>query len=344
MYSLIRDMKKDTFILAFFFLALLAVSCSKHSVSEYEGDPIEFRVSNVDISAEVKSVLDQDAVNKGTILVYAEKGGTAVSGLDDDEIKREETGRWLPATSLEWEPGDYVFHGYTWSGPDGAISISNHGKTIIVNQPDSYRPDDMVDYLLSYVFRANANAARPVVTLALEHAMSLVEIKIVKSPSIIDARLVSLKISGFYRTATMSCPSPASYGTSETNLWSMSYGDGNNRNGEYTLTSFEESIPSSDDSGSDGTAMRFMAVPQILSSYAVLTVEYEVNEKSSVGDSDNYQRHSESFELYDYSPAEWASGHRIVYELTVDTGIHLQGSIVPWKNVDMIEGTVLPEL
>ena len=200
----------------------------------------------------------------------------------------------------------------------------------------------MVDYLLSYEFRSYANTSRPVVTLALEHAMSLVEIKIVRSPSIIDAELVSLKINGFYWTATMSCPNPVEYGSSGAgNMWSVDYGK-EGQTGEYYVEDLD--IPSSDDTDKDGILMRFMAVPQALSSSAVLTVEYKVNEKSSADAQDNYQNHSESFMLMNYYPSEWSGGHRIVYGLTVDTGIHLQGMILPWKNVDMIEGTVLPEL
>lgn len=341
-YSLIRDMKKGLYIFLVFGLAFFTVSCSRQGHLQMEGQPIEFRVSNVDVSAEVKSVLDQDAVNNQEVYVYATRDNAAVSGLDDKPVSRDAaTGRWSPATEVMWNSGNYVFYGYTSSG--NGITVTEHGKRITVTQPESYSEQDMSDYLLSYTFTADGGTSRPIVTLALEHAMSLIEIRVVRSPSILDARLESLTVSGFYRSATMTCASPAAYRASGArNSWSISYTG--TRDGNYSLPGGDVVLPSSDAEDEDGTMMRFMAVPQTLSQNVVLTVEYTVNEKSSPDAADNYQRHSESFVLQNYSPAEWANGHRVVYMLTVDTGIHLQGMILPWKNVDMIEGTVLPEL
>jgi hypothetical protein len=42
--------------------------------------------------------------------------------------------------------------------------------------------------------------------------------------------------------------------------------------------------------------------------------------------------------------AIWLPGHHVVYTLEVDTGIHIEGTISPWIDVDYIEGTVLPDV
>lgn len=329
-------------IVIFFYTAFvfsLAVSCGKSGPAG-EGVPIEFGVSNVDVS--VKSVLDQETINEGRVYVYADKGGTSLYSGAPITLETG-TGKWLPENIEMWENGvSYTFYGYassySYSG-SSFLTVSDEGRVIDVSQPDSYSPDDMADYLLSYIFNVSDGAVRPVVNLSLEHAMSLVEIKVVRSPSIIDASLNSLTIEGFYRSAKMQCQQ-AVYGSGDTNEWTVTL-SGDPNTGYYVS---KADIPSSEDETNDGIMMRFMAIPQQLTSGVTLTVEYSVNEKSTADDEDNYQVHTEKFQLYNFSPSEWKSGHRVVYVLTVDTGIHLYGMIAPWKNVDNIEGTVLPEI
>lgn len=328
-------------IVIFFYTAFvfsLAVSCGKSGPAG-EGVPIEFGVSNVDVS--VKSVLDQETVNEGSVYVYADEGGASLYSGEAITLETG-TGKWLPEKIETWENGvGYTFYGYTssYSG-SSVLTVSDEGRVIEVSQPASYSPDDMADYLLSYIFNVSDGAVRPVVNLSLEHAMSLVEIKVVRSPSIFDARLNSLAIKGFYRSAKMQCQQ-AVYGSGDTNEWTVTL-SGDPDTG-YSIPNGAD-IPSSEDETNDGIMMRFMAIPQQLTSGVTLTVEYSVNEKSTADDEDNYQVHTEEFRLYNFSPSEWRSGHRVVYVLTVDTGIHLYGMIAPWKNVDNIEGTVLPEI
>jgi hypothetical protein len=73
-----------------------------------------------------------------------------------------------------------------------------------------------------------------------------------------------------------------------------------------------------------------------------------VNEKYSDESLDNYVYHQSTFNLFNYATsgglAIWLPGHHVVYTLEVDTGIHIEGTISPWIDVDYIEGTILPEI
>lgn len=90
--------------------------------------------------------------------------------------------------------------------------------------------------------------------------------------------------------------------------------------------------------------MAIMCLPQQLTANTKLTIEYEVNEKVSAESPDNFVTHKEEFQLYNYQPVNYQSGHRIVYTATVDSGVNLEGVVTEWKDVDYIEGTVLPEI
>ena len=87
-----------------------------------------------------------------------------------------------------------------------------------------------------------------------------------------------------------------------------------------------------------------MCIPQQLTSNTRLTITYRVNEKITTDSADNWVRHTESFQLYKYDPISYKPGHRIVYTATIDSGVNLQGVIAEWKDVDYIEGTILPEI
>ena len=90
--------------------------------------------------------------------------------------------------------------------------------------------------------------------------------------------------------------------------------------------------------------MTIMCLPQQISANTKLTIEYEVNEKISSESPDNFVTHREEFQLYNYQPINYQSGHRIIYTATVDSGVNLVGSVSAWKDADYIEGTVLPEI
>ena len=99
-----------------------------------------------------------------------------------------------------------------------------------------------------------------------------------------------------------------------------------------------------DDRENTEAKMAIMCLPQQLTAAAKLTIEYEVNEKISSSSPDNFVTHKEEFLLFNYQPINYQSGHRIIYTATVDSGVNLVGSVSAWKDVDYIEGTVLPEV
>lgn len=234
----------------------------------------------------------------------------------------------------------------------GNLTINNYGNQIIVKQPTTYQQDQMVDYLYSHTFQADGRL-HPVVQLDLEHAMALVEVKVVKHASISDAYLDEITVSNMWYSATMTCESPAVYNSGGRNLWSPAFTVGTSRDATYTRDGRHpedagdpgELIPLStrdDDSGQ--VVMSFVAIPQQMDASNILTVSFWVNEKFDDSSPDNYVLHREEFELYNHNPIFWQSGHRITYILEVDTGIRLYGVISPWVDVDYIEGTVLPEI
>jgi hypothetical protein len=90
--------------------------------------------------------------------------------------------------------------------------------------------------------------------------------------------------------------------------------------------------------------MSIMCFPQQLTADAQLTIVYEINEKVTPESPDNYVEHTERFQLYNYDPMNYQPGHHIVYTATVDSGVNLEGVVTDWKDVDYVEGTVLPEI
>ena len=334
-------------------LSLFVSSCMDHDVKVTDtGVEIEFGVSNIDVSADVRSVMDQDAVDNGKVYVFATRNNAEL--YENEPVVRDNIGRWLPENDSQikrWEKGcRYVFYGYASSpAPSSAansplaLTENADGLQISVNQPATYLPDEMVDYLLSHIMNVTDGALRPVVNLYMEHAMSLVEIQVVKSSSISDAYVKRITISGFNRSADMQC-TQAVINSGNTNVWDVDFKDNTGNLTEYNIEfpDIGERLVSSDDS--PVSQMKFMAIPQQLDDQVLLSVTYYVNEKSSESEPDNLVAHTDEFRLFNFNPVKWSSGHRIRYVLTVDTGIHLYGSIVPWKEIDAIEGTVLPEI
>ncbi len=341
---------------------MLAVGCNNGSEPAWQGTPIEFGTSLLDVSTRVGA--DQEGVDGGTVPVF-------VTGRKDNQnfypistsatgeriVENDATAKWLPQNAnnvRQWEAAsNYVFNGYAYhpssaTSSGGGLTISSKGLQIVVQQPTSYQPEKMVDYLYSRTF-TTSGAARPLVQLDLEHAMSLVEIRIVKHESIESAYLKSLTIDNLFTQATMNC-TPTPYGDANPNSWKIALSGTND-----TDYSIEGGDPTDDtpatphlpmvNRGEDGQVMmNILAVPQQLSAANTIRVSYWVNERYSATSPDNYVLHEATFVLNNYTPYVWAPGHRIVYTLEVDTGIHLQGVIKPWVEVDYIEGTVLPNI
>ena len=198
----------------------------------------------------------------------------------------------------------------------------------------------MIDYLLSYSFKVADGAMKPIVQLQLEHAMSLVEIYVVRG-NMFDARLTKMTYENIYSQGTMKCTAQAVANSGERNIWEVSPSGSNNVVYTYQPTN---AAVIGDERENTAAKMTIMCLPQQLTANTRLTIEYEVNEKVTPESPDNFVAHKEEFLLYNYQPINYESGHRIVYTATVDSGVNLEGVVSAWKDVDYIEGTVLPEI
>ena len=139
----------------------------------------------------------------------------------------------------------------------------------------------------------------------------------------------------------MKCTSQAVANSGERNVWEVSLSGSNDVVYTYEPTN---SVTIGDKRDNTDAYMMLMCLPQQLTANTKLKIEYEVNEKMFPEDPDNFVLHKEEFLLYNYQPINYQSGHRIVYTVTVDSGVNLVGAVSAWKDVDYMEGTVLPEI
>lgn len=340
--------------------ALVLSACSKEETAQpADGAPIEFGVKTVAAQTRTE-IADNDNISGKTIYVYGATSSTDWIYSAEPIAYSSTAKKWYPTDSKSiksWNRSlTYQFYGFTYM-PAGSSRVtfptvydknlkkyvvSGYHKTFTIKQPDSYdKRDEMVDFLLSHTFNA-LGSARPIVQLQLEHAMALVDIYIVKHSSLGGraVRVKSMTLTNVRTEATMTCTRQAIAGAGDTNDWQTNFID--HTPATYSTT---EPLAVATEAKSTEAHMRIVAVPQQLDSTIKLTVVYEVDE-SADGEGGNEQmvEHSETFALYNYTPMVWESGHRIIYRATIDTGIHLQGQIAAWKDVDYIEGTVLPDI
>ncbi|MBR2859192.1 MAG: hypothetical protein IKB90_03790 [Alistipes sp.] len=289
----------------------------------------------------VRSAVTQEDIDnaRATVKVYATRNGNVL--YNNVEIGRENTGKWYPKTGkTDWVSGsNYLFYGYAYNTTEG-LTINDNGKLITVNQPTSYNEEMMIDYLLSYQFSVANGAMKPIVQLQLEHAMALVEIYVVRG-NLFDARLKKLSLENLYSSASLKCTTHATINEGITNEWEVTLsGNGSTK---YTVQS-NPGMEIGDTRENTAANMKLMCIPQQLTANTTLNIVYEVNEKVTSDGADNWVEHTETFHLYKYDPIAYQSGHRIVYTATIDSGVNLQGVIAEWKDVDYIEGTILPEI
>ena len=361
-------MKMKNYIAAVLVLMTL-VGCSQWG--ELDNSPtIRFSMGGK-LDMTTRGIIDQSVVNDGTVpvRVTATKGSSSL--YTNEQIYRNaSTSEWLPSDrqQKDWETGvRYSFLANAYS-PSTAVSSGsltiNSPTNIAITQPATYNAsskDAMVDYLLSqnFIYTLPQGSRPPIVRLEMEHAVAMVEINIAKHISFehVQVYLEELLLEGFYRSASMDCLTPAQYGNpaNETNSDMWQYTVMGTKDAMYFITGANpypvvtsDCVPLMLKEDEGGVRMRFLATPQQLEASCRLHVSYWVNEKYDDGSTDNFVYHESTFELFNYAThggaAIWLPGHHIVYTLEVDTGIHIEGSISPWIDVDYIEGTVLPDM
>ncbi len=330
-------MKRLLYIL---FAATLTVGCNNGD-DIYIGNPEEIVFAAKHIS---RGALNQTDIDNGTgtVLVCGVQNNSSKIFNNVAITRDAATGKWFSATKRNWVEGsNYSFHAYAYNTLDGlTITSGKDGLEFSVQQPTTYDEEAMIDYLLSYSFKVADGAMKPIVQLYLEHAMSLVEIYVVRG-NMFDARLTKMTFENIYTQGSMKCTAQAVANSGSKNVWEVSPSGSNNVVYTYEPTT---AVIIGDERNNTEAKMEIMCLPQQLTANTKLTIEYEVNEKISPESPDNFVLHKEEFQLYNYQPVNYQSGHRIVYTATVDSGVNLEGVVSEWQDVDYIEGTVLPEI
>ena len=334
------------------------VSCTKESGPS--GRLMEFSVRTPDVVG-TKAEVTSDNLKSSNVSVYGIMSDGTVSDPVFEysyvaSLKYDQTNSiWYPKqgeTGFTWDTDGkkyYQFYAYTYDQGNAALSISNteYGRQFTVTQPETGDGSNTADYLLSYMVNVAPSANYPMVNLNLEHAMAKVEVDVQIANSMFDdlttdqvdgdvclASDITVTVSGINRKAAMLCVQPKLDGEEGSNTWQVTLD-------EAYRASYEKEISAekSDNMvGENSLApdMAFMAVPVTeaqMTGYD-LVLKYE-----GVVSGNKYEY---TFDLAEFSPKGWVSGHKIRYVLTIDNSISLTGSVVDYEDVDYIEAVIVP--
>ena len=330
-------MRKVIYIINYLLCAITFVaaisSCTKQD-PVINAPYITFGIAGVDAST--KSLMTNESLNSSAtrVTVYGVRNNTE-KVFDKVLIKKDENSyNWSPENNYykrTWQSGSYSFYGYTYSG---TCTVENEGTKITVSQPTKYIEANMVDYLLSHAYKVSDGSNSHVVMLYMQHAMACAEIVVKQQMPEHKIKLDSITLSGLYRTASMICEDQANANSGEKNVW-MTYLQGSN-----TELSYTKKFNSYRDNDNLLGNMTILAIPQQLTQSTVLTINYSVDEDNNeVTDPTTY---SQSFELFNYKPYVWESGHKVRYTLTINTGVELKAEIADWINAGYTEGVIIP--
>lgn len=342
-------MYRHTYIVLFF--SLLLIACSREESAQTISKEILFRVNTPEVLLTKAEVTD-DNLSSAVVKVYESvvSSGILYGGeeLVPEVLDGVQTGVWKPWSNPTWSSyGDnenLAFYAYAYlpkTAEDAGLTIKERGYEIVVSQPDTYSPDDNVDYLMSNAVRVPTDITKgKVIPLNLEHAMSKVELYVYCADAMesnesqtIEIDILDLYIEKIHTDVTM-VYAPQSIDEKWTR---SSYGSAD---GIYTCPDTFQVIPWNEEDPSGNMALGFIAVPVSNQRMeAVMHISYSI----AVDGNDPITFNSQ-FNLADYTPSGWKSNHKIKYELKIDTGISLTGEISDWVEVDYIEGVILPEV
>ncbi len=324
-------------VFAILFGAVLLSTCADGDIMTGGSDEIVFNAKHIQ-----RGAMTQGDIDNSRVYIYGVQNNTNRIYNNAPITRDAATGKWFPATKRSWTEGsNYSFYGYAYNTMNGLTLVSGKdGLEIEVQQPTTYNEAAMIDYLLSYTYKVADGAMKPIVQLHLEHAMSLVEIYVVRG-NMFDARLTKMTFENIYISGLMKCTAQAIVNSGERNVWQTTPSGLNNA--VYTFEPTSTTIIG-DERENTGAVMKIMCLPQQITANTKLTIEYEINEKVTPDSNDNWVYHKEEFYLFNYNPINYQSGHRIIYTATIDSGVNLVGTVKDWIDVDYIEGTVLPEI
>lgn len=344
---------------------LLTLGCSKEEEGANGGpsdrDVIRFSVGTKAVSTKLGATTETIGDGTYSIIARGTEASASITYNNSEnlalELDKNGSGFWFPngnSNWKNWKSAGYSFTTYAYSpktatsGRPSALTVTSPTQ-ISITQPQTYTYGDageknFIDYLLSYRHDITNGLTKPVVTMKLEHALSDVEVYVIKDPSIQGVRVSQMSVGGFYRQASMTC-TQAQYvpnGTQPVNFWTASLqGSSNNT---YTWTDTANPKSATDEIETTPARMKMIMVPQATDNL-VLNVNLEVNEQDDNG-VDHWVNHP--YNNISFSgkglATNWLSGHKYIYILTVDTGIHLKGYIIDWIEGGSIETTILPDI
>lgn len=316
-------------------LLIVLNSCTKWHSERNDLPYITFGVSGLDI--ETRALITDFTAH--TITVYGVKNnttplfGTQYSPSASTTLIKGTGNNWTTNPQKQWEAGSsYSFYAHTHSpaspGNGASISVKNSGLEIDVSQPSTYSETDMVDYMLSHAYKVSDGSNYHTVILYMQHATSWIEVVVEKEDPGHTVTLSEISLNNIYRTANMKCDAQAVALSGYHNLWNTTLTGSNNTT--YTKNTFSPN-------GTLLGKMSFLAVPQQLGASTTLTISYSVTEN------DGTKEYTETFNLYNYNPYVWESGHKITYTLTINTGVQLKARIDDWIESGYIEGIITPQ-
>ena len=206
---------KRVYILLFAVLILSACGKIGDEVAIAGSSDIAFNAEHIQ-----RGAMTQEDINNRSVYVYGVQNNTSRIYNNAPITRDAATGKWFPSTKRSWSEGSsYSFYGYAYNTLNGLTLVSGKDALEIeVQQPTTYNESAMIDFLLSYTYKVADGAMKPIVQLYLEHAMSLVEIYVVRG-NMFDARLTKMTFENIYTSGSMKCTAQAIANSGEHNVW-----------------------------------------------------------------------------------------------------------------------------
>lgn len=342
---------------------------------------MKFKVITPDVTLNTKAELTGDMLvdaTKDNLYVYAEQSDGTTSypivSMPGAELVYDSQVRvWNPVkyeygynngsygyfpNKMTWDNSGksyYRFYGFAYSsnavlGTNLSVENSTYGRQFTVTQPETGTGEGTIDYLLSSLVNVSPSSGHyPLVPIELEHAMARVDVDVQIADAMFDAsngnaslvKDVEVSVSGIKRKATMLCVQPKLYGVEGANSWYITF---ENATAATYKSIIEDQDLYSNLEGSDSDLnMSFMAIPVNNAGMEdlVLTLTYNNAAKTDVSTPKDYVY---TFNLKDYTPQGWLSGHKVKYVLTIDNSIHLTGKVVDYQDMEYIESVILPNI
>ena len=328
-------MKSVTYLLLA--LCFLAVSCNKEEASVENYITFFPYVQSVE-SASTKAVVPDESYIKEKRLSVVVNDIAASPVFNNTIIKCSDNGFWI--SDKNWDPNiEYSFYGYIASKGTGTanVTVSNKGYAVTLVQPTVYAHDEGAwsDFLLSYIVKPDPKYT-PIVGLQFERVTSAIEIYISKAREDKDT-LSGVSKSDVTNKMTYSIMSHANEDRTQTvyrYVWSQKAGSGKVTYCRTESIELSRFMAGDDRFDQKFLIMSILTVPQKIAGR--LSLSYSVVENGVES------AYTAEYDLSTLPVTELMLGHRLRYYIKIDTSVDVQAVVVPWKEVDLVEGTFLP--